>query len=134
MKKLLGLAVVCVLFMQMQCEDEKKEDIICIQPGCSTPATVRDYTQSGCFYMFELNDGTILEPVRIGYCGTPPMPDIPKDPLYTVDLKEGLKVVIDYGPAPGGIGQTPCAANADKTVSITCISVVKQEDDKPDTH
>ncbi len=130
MRKFLALAVVCMLFMQMQCEDEKQEDIICIPPGCSTPATVRNRIDSGCYYLLELNDGTLLAPYIIGYCGTPPLPaNIPQEPLHTVDLKEGLKVVIDFEPAPEQV--IKCA---DKTVRITCIHAVGQEEDEPDTH
>jgi|GEM_PF-1889163 len=130
MRKFLALAVVCMLFMQMQCEDEEKEDIIVCPPSdeCSIPATVRDRTQSGCYYLLELNDGTLISPYIIGYCGTPPVVDIPKEPLYTVDLKEGLKVVIGYEPAPADAVTPSCA---DKTWRITCIRVVDQED--PDT-
>ena len=66
-----------------------------VQMKCSTPATVRDLTGlDGCGYVFELEDGTRLEPVRNLICGTPPLPkEVTEDPLFNFQFEEGKKGV-----------------------------------------
>lgn len=88
---------------------------------CSTPATVRDLSGlDGCGFVFELNDGTRLEPVIIGYCGTPPLPkEITENPLYRFEFVEGKQVLISYTLTDGA---SICMVGP--RVTITCISEV----------
>jgi hypothetical protein len=99
------------------CNDETH-----VQPEsqCSTPATVRDFTGlDGCGFVFELNDGTYLEPVRIFYCGTPPVSEEQmKDPLTSFEFVDGKKVRIDYEE----MLEMGSYCMAGKPVRISCVS------------
>jgi hypothetical protein len=90
---------------------------------CNTPATVRDLTGlDGCGFVFELEDGNRLEPLRILYCGTPSAPNETKDnPLLDFEFVDGKKVMINYEILPnyGSI----CMVGP--IVKIKCISEVK---------
>jgi hypothetical protein len=105
------------LAMLMGCNNDD------VQPEsqCSTPAIVRDLTGlDGCGFVFELNDGTYLEPVLIFYCGTPPVcEEQVKDPLTSFKFVDGKKVYIDYEEMMLGMVST-CMAG--KQVRITCVS------------
>lgn len=92
MKKILTLLFVSVVVFS--CTDENLGE----NEGCSTRATVRDLTGlDGCGFVFELEDGTKLEPLRVFHCGTPPLPkELPEDPLYNFEFADGKKVLIDY--------------------------------------
>ena len=89
--------------------------------NCSTPATVRDLSGlDGCGYVFELNDGTRLEPVMMAYCGTPPLPkEITENPLYRFEFTDGKKVLISYTVTDG-----VSICQVGPRVTITCISEV----------
>ena len=68
---------------------------------CDAPvrATVRDLTGlDGCGFVFELEDGTRLEPKRILlFCGTPPLPkEVTEDPLFNFEFVDGKNVRIGY--------------------------------------
>jgi hypothetical protein len=95
------------------CQDEEM-----ISDSCTTPATLRNLTTlDGCGYVFELEDGTLLEPVRRLYCGTPPLPrEVTEDPLYNFIFEDGKKVTINYTAAEG---VSTCMAG--QLVKITCI-------------
>ena len=88
--------------------------------SCSTPATVRDLSGlDGCGFVFELEDGSRLIPVRpaVGWCGTPPLPkEVTEDPLFNFQFVNGKKVFINY---EHGDGMDICMAG--KRVKITCI-------------
>lgn len=116
MKKLIVAFV--VLFSALACQ---KEDDFTL--ACGTEATVRDLTGlDGCGFVFELNDGTRLEPVRTFYCGTPPLPpEVTQDPLYNFELVDGDKVIIGY--VVTNDVATICMAGT--TVKITCIQKVE---------
>lgn len=76
----------------MQCDDAYNS-------SCSTYATVRDLTGlDGCGFVFELEDGSRIEPIRqVLFCGTPPLPkEITEDPLYGFEFVEGKVVKISY--------------------------------------
>lgn len=92
-----------------------------IPDSCSTLATVRDLSGlDGCGFVFELSDGTRLEPAIVFYCGTPPLPkEVTLNPLYDFDLVDGKRVRISYTPAAAG---SVCMAGT--PVTITCISEV----------
>lgn len=112
MKKLLILFVLGFAFVQ--CDDDHNK-------SCSTFATVRDLTGlDGCGFVFELEDGTRLEPVRLLFCGTPPMPkEVTEDPLYGFEFVDGKRVKISYEEVGS---MSVCMVGP--TVKITCIQEV----------
>lgn len=65
---------------------------------CGTLATVRDLRgQDGCGFVFELADGKKLEPLRVFYCGTSPIPqEQMQDPLINFEFADGKQVKIGY--------------------------------------
>lgn len=69
-----------------------------VEPACSTPATVRDLTGlDGCGWVFELEDGTQLQPYWIMRCGTPPVArEMEDSPIYDFEFVDGKTVFIDY--------------------------------------
>ncbi|HEY0652315.1 MAG TPA: hypothetical protein VGD65_04265 [Chryseosolibacter sp.] len=87
---LIVLAVIAVL----SCDDGSGD----ATPVCEVRATVRDMRGlDGCNFVFELEDGTRLDPYVTGYCGTPPLPkEITEDPLYNFEFIDGKKVKISY--------------------------------------
>jgi hypothetical protein len=88
--------------------------------NCSTPATVRDLTGlDGCGFVFELQDGTRLEPYIVFRCGTPPLPaNEPIDPIIDFKWVDGKTVFINYEPVPDAV--SPCMVG--QIVKITCIT------------
>ena len=117
------MRVVCILLVSLiwaGCSDDLAEKT------CSTPATVVDLSGlDGCGFVFQLEDGTRLEPVRMMYCGTPPLPpEITQDPLYDFEFANGKKVLIDYDEVEYG---SYCMAG--KMVKITCISDLSVQSD-----
>ena len=112
---------VCVFFLLAlifnQCSNDDDQT-----PVCSTPATVRDLTGlDGCGWVFELEDGTRLEPLRMLYCGTPPLPkEVTEDPLHNFEFVDGKKVFINYETVQTGV--SICMVGP--IVRITCISEV----------
>lgn len=66
--------------------------------NCGTLATVRDLRGlDGCGFVFELADGKRLEPFRMFYCGTPPIPqEQMQDPLINFEFVDGKQVKIGY--------------------------------------
>ena len=66
--------------------------------GCSVPAIIHDLRGlDGCGFVFELQDGTKLEPYFEPICGTPPLPGGYKEnPLYNFELVDGKRVMISY--------------------------------------
>jgi hypothetical protein len=115
MKKILTLLFVSMIVFS--CTDDIEVD-----EGCSTPATVKDLTGlDGCGFVFELEDGTRLEPQRIFFCGTPPLPkEAIEDPLYNFQFVDGKKVLIDYEELDGAM--SICMAGP--VVRITCLKEV----------
>ena len=65
---------------------------------CSSYATVKDLSGfDGCGFVFQLTDGSYLEPYRMLYCGTPPLPkEVTEDPLYNFEFVDGKRVRIGY--------------------------------------
>jgi len=114
MKNIILLVLLAALFTM--CTEKEVE-----QTGCSVPATVRDLTGlDGCGWVFELNDGTVLEPYwQWGWCGTPPQPEgAVEDPLFDFEYENGKTVFIGYEPLTMEIATT---CMADQLVKITCI-------------
>jgi len=75
-----------------------EQEVMNAEPIGTIPATVRDLTGlDGCGWVFELQDGTKLEFVRMFWCGTPPVPEEAKqDPLYNFEFVDGKQVRIAY--------------------------------------
>ena len=92
--------------------DEKDE-----YRSCSTKATIRNFTGiDGCGYLLELEDGTMLEPVKLFVCGPPPQSIMTlHDPIADFHF-EGMKVLIDFEHYEGG---SVCMAG--ELVQVTCI-------------
>ena len=114
------LSIIVLSFLLIACnEDEGIFDT----KECSVSAIVRDLTGlDGCGFVFELSDGTRLEPIRLFYCGTPPLPkEVTEDPLFNFEFVDGKKVRIGYEDA------TPEYASicmVGKMVKITCVEEV----------
>lgn len=71
-----------------------------------------------CYFVFELADGTRLEPVILAYCGTPPLSkEITENPLYNFEFENGKKVLISYEVVDG-----PSTCMAGQLVKITCLT------------
>jgi hypothetical protein len=87
-------------------------------------ATVRDLTGlDGCGFVFELEDGTRLEPLRMFFCGTMPLPkEITEDPLYQFEFVAGKKVIIGYESTKA---MSVCMVGP--VVKITCLEEVGVE-------
>ncbi|NOS90984.1 MAG: hypothetical protein HOP30_03615 [Cyclobacteriaceae bacterium] len=87
--------------------------------NCAIEATVRDLTGlDGCGFVFELNDGTRLEPQILMYCGTMPLaPEITNDPLYNFQFVDGKRVKISYEQVEGA---SICMVGP--RVKITCLT------------
>lgn len=82
--------------------------------ACHVRATVKDLTGlDGCRLVFELEDGTLLEPEMRVYV-QPPLPE--EDPLYYFELKAGQQVLIGYRASDAA---SVCMAG--QMVFITCI-------------
>lgn len=111
------LIIISFLLVVLSCEN----DHLATSP-CSTPATVRDLSGlDGCGYVFELNDGTRLEPFFSPlFCGTPPLPkEVTENPLYNFQFEDGKKVLISYEPVDAA---SICMVG--QTVKILCIQEV----------
>lgn len=89
--------------------------------SCSTYATVRDLTGlDGCGFVFELEDGTRLEPQLLFVCGTPPIPkEVTEDPLYNFEFVDGKRVRIAYVETDQS---SICMVGP--TVKITCLEEI----------
>lgn len=122
MKKIISVLVLSLATL-IACED--REDLTLT---CGTEATVRDLTGlDGCGFVFELNDGTRLEPVRMFFCGTPPLPaEVTNDPLYNFQFVDGKKVRIGYVETQ----EMASICMAGKLVKITCLEEMESSDDR----
>jgi len=122
MKKILptfGLALI-----MLACTNEGYNPSVPCTQGVE--ATVRDLTGlDGCGFIFELEDGTRLEPQRIMlFCGTPPLPkEVTEDPLYQFEWVDGKRVKIGYDVLTEGV--SICMVGP--MVKITCIEELNQE-------
>jgi len=113
------LAILIALsFLFITCDEEK------IISSCDTSvlATVRDLTGlDGCGFVFELADGTKLQPQLLFFCGTPPLPkEVTENPLYNFEWVDGKQVRIAYEVIPDGAN----ICMAGQIVRITCLEEV----------
>ena len=85
-------------------------------------ATVKDLTGlDGCGFVFELANGTRLEPQMFGYCGTPPLPkEVTENPLYNFQWVDGKQVRIGFEEVTDAV--SICMVG--KIVKITCIEEI----------
>lgn len=104
----------------LSCSEEEATKISCAN---AVPAIVRDLSGlDGCGYVFELMDGSKLEPFMIGYCGTPPLPkEVTENPLYNFEWVNGKEVLIEYEEVPDAA--SICMVG--KIVKITCIEEIE---------
>jgi hypothetical protein len=105
--------IILLAFTFFQCENDSPKD-------CSTPATIRDLTGlDGCGWVFELEDGTRLEPVwDQGFCGFGEIGE--KKSLNDFELVDGKPVLINYQIVENGV--SICMVGP--VVKITCISEI----------
>ena len=105
----------------ISCEENADYSVPCDE---SVEATVRDLSGlDGCWFVFELNDGTRLQPYFLPTCGTPPLPkEVTEDPLYQFDWQDGKRVKIGYRETKGF---NTCMSG--QLVKITCIETLDQE-------
>jgi hypothetical protein len=88
------------------------------QPECSVPAVIRDLRGlDGCGFVFELQDGSRLEPQQVFRCGTPPLAEMTDDPLADFPMVDGKNVLIGYEEI-----NSASICMVGKTVKITCIT------------
>ena len=106
-------------FLLLNCDEEQWLRTTC-EDGVL--ATVRDLRGlDGCGFVFELANGTKLEPQMLGYCGTPPLPkEITENPLYDFEWVDGKLVRINYEEIPDAA--SICMVG--KIGKITCIEEV----------
>src|SRR5690349_14760903 len=112
--KLTSLLFLAALFV-LGCGDDD------IAPGnaCSTPATVRIFDEiEGCGIMFQLEDGSFLQPLIIGQCGNNLPDDYQAPPIFNFELNEGMHVTIDYKVLPTF---APVCMNG-TLVDVTCMT------------
>jgi hypothetical protein len=112
-------ALVITILLFTRCEEEQPLVITCDN---AVLATVKNLTGlDGCGFVFELADGSRLEPQMLGYCGTPPLPkEITENPLYNFQWIDGQKVRIAYEEIPDAA--SICMVG--KIVKITCLQEV----------
>lgn len=115
MKALLKSLVVLSLLTSFSCSEVTLDPVV-----CGVPATVRDLTGlDGCGWVFELEDGTKVEPYWPWFCGTPPLPaEMTESPLYNYQYVDGKEVYISYEAVPD-VGSSCMTGTIGK---ITCIS------------
>jgi hypothetical protein len=96
-----------------------KDEEVIINCNNAVVATVKDLTGlDGCGFVFELADGTKLEPQMLLYCGTPPLPkELTENPLYNFEWVDGKEVRIAYEEIPDAA--SICMVG--KIVRITCL-------------
>jgi hypothetical protein len=118
MKRLMILMIACFL---IACSEA-----IVNTANCSTEATVRNLTGlDGCGFVFELKNGVRLEPLRLAYCGTPPLPiEVTNDPLFNFQFVDGKKVKIQFEETNAA---SICMVGL--VVKITCITELSQAGD-----
>ena len=116
------IAILCLSVVLLSCDEDFDSSVPCTQ---GVEATVRDLTGlDGCSYVFVLKDGTKLQPLRLLYCGTSPLPkEVTEDPLYNFEYLDGKKVIIGYEERSNHA--TACMAG--KPVKITCLEEIDLE-------
>jgi len=106
-------------FSILNCDEEQLMRTTC-EDGVL--ATVRDLRGlDGCGFVFELTDGTRLQPQVLGFCGTPPIPkEVTENPLYNFQFIDGKQVRIVFEE----ITDAASICMVGKIVRITCLEEV----------
>jgi hypothetical protein len=119
MKPLISIFFALISLLYISCEDDEPVAITCENAAL---ATVKDLTGlDGCGFVFELADGSRLEPQMLWFCGTPPLPkEITENPLYNFQWVDGKKVRIAYEEIPDAA--SICMVG--KIVKITCLEEI----------
>lgn len=119
MKTYISALCVVLSLLFISCDEEQPIVITCDN---AVLATVKDLTGlDGCGFVFELADGTKLEPQMLFFCGTPPLPkEVTENPLYNFQWVDGKQVRIAYEEIPDAA--SICMAG--KIVKITCLEEV----------
>jgi hypothetical protein len=121
--------VLVILFFSIaliSCEESFDSVVPCHE---GVEATVRNLTGlDGCGFIFELENGAKLEPLRQLYCGTPPLPkEVTEDPLFDFEWVNGKKVRIGYEETKA---LSICMAGP--VVKITCLTEVDTSGETPE--
>ncbi len=113
------LLIFFVALFFLSCDDENVSSVSCPKGEL---ATVKDLAGlDGCGFIFELTDGTRLEPMRMMFCGTPPLPkEITEDPLYNFQFIDGKQVRIGYEE----MTDAASICMVGKIVRITCLEEI----------
>jgi hypothetical protein len=107
------------ILVLISCQEEETS------PGCTVAATVRDLAGlDGCGFVFELEDGTRLEPVIHYYtqlCDLSPgsFREAPEDPLSAFEFVDGKTVKIEYELVEG---MSVCMVGP--RARITCVTEI----------
>lgn len=106
MKRLFTLLL--IVFSFVRCDDKNSS-------SCATNATVKDLTGlDGCGFVFELEDGSRLEPLILETLVADP-----NDPLYGFEFADGKRVKITYEELDNA-----SACMAGQVVKITCLQQI----------
>jgi hypothetical protein len=117
MKKIFVLLLIITIFSQCANDVEPTDE----QNVCTIPATVTDLTGlDGCGFVFVLENGEVIEPIRMISCGTPDYV-APKDPLDNFEFMDGKKVLIEYEV----ITEMASTCQSGAIAKITCITEVE---------
>ena len=124
MKQYYSFIVLLSLVLFSACEEEITSPKTC---PTGTMGTVKDLTGlDGCGFVFELPDGTRLQPLRLMYCGTPPLSkEVTEDPLYNFQFVDGKVVRIRYEEVKDAM--SVCMVG--KMVRITCLEEMNSPGD-----
>jgi hypothetical protein len=124
MKRLILPLLLIATLLTLSCEDEKITTDSCDN---GVVATVKDLTGlDGCGFVFELSDGSRLEPQMLFFCGTPPLPaEITENPLYNFQWVEGKVVRIKYEELSNGA--SICMVG--NVVKITCLQEITTQEE-----
>lgn len=116
------ILLLATILLVVSCDEEKFDSSVPCNVGVD--ATIRDLNGlDGCGFVFVLDDGTKLEPLRLLICGTPPLPkEVTEDPLYQFEWIDGKRVKIGYEETKA---LSSCMAG--KVVKITCIQDLNEE-------
>lgn len=127
MRRLLILSFLSFSLVQCATTEEHELELLS-ESDCGTPATVKDLRGlDGCGFVFELEDGTTLEPAIIGWCGTPPISEEQMaDPLRNFEWEAGKKVMINYEV----LDNMGSVCMAGPIVKITCISEINSSEEE----
>jgi len=115
MKNVFKIIIFSSVLFAAACE----EDPLRVSCNQGVFATIKDLSGlDGCGFVFELADSTRLEPHRLLYCGTQPLPkEVTEDPLFNFDFVDGKRVKIGFDEIPDAT--SICMVG--KVVKIKCI-------------